>query len=163
MVFLLLVPLVLSFISDIILITWFTEARRLRPIIRRGTMLKEYFLFFAHMLVTIMTTLMCIFQWLLTTSESESTILVVVGALMAQTLLALFPLCMFAYLRYSLRTSPRESRQEVNVDRHDFQTAGLQTAPPSTRVSLPSDTAEHAPNFLSPSTAEPTDVTPLLN
>ena len=32
----------------------------------------------------------------------------------------------------------------------------------SRRVSLPSDTAAHAPNFLSPSTAEPTDVTPLL-
>ena len=36
------------------------------------------------------------------------------------------------------------------------------TAPPSTRVNLPSDTAEHAPNFLSPSTAEPTEVTVLL-
>ena len=31
------------------------------------------------------------------------------------------------------------------------------TIPPSTRVSLPSDTAAHAPNFLSPSTAEPTE------
>ena len=36
------------------------------------------------------------------------------------------------------------------------------TIPTSTRVSLPSDTAAHAPKFLSPSTAEPTDVTPLL-
>ncbi len=37
------------------------------------------------------------------------------------------------------------------------------TNPPSTRVSLPTDTAEHAPNFLSPSTAEPSEVTPLIN
>ncbi len=37
------------------------------------------------------------------------------------------------------------------------------TNPPSTRVSLPTDTAEHAPNFLSPSTAEPSEVTPLVN
>ncbi len=37
------------------------------------------------------------------------------------------------------------------------------TSPPSTRVSLPTDTAEHAPNFLSPSTAEPSEVTPLVN
>ena len=36
------------------------------------------------------------------------------------------------------------------------------TAPPSTRVSLPSDTAAHAPNFLSPSTAELTEETSLL-
>ena len=32
-----------------------------------------------------------------------------------------------------------------------IQTSGLRTTPPSTRVSLPSDTAEHAPDFLSPS------------
>ena len=37
------------------------------------------------------------------------------------------------------------------------------TNPPSTRVSLPTDTAEHTPNFLSPSTAEPSEVTPLVN
>ncbi len=37
------------------------------------------------------------------------------------------------------------------------------TNPPSTRVSLPTDTAEHAPNFLSPSTTEPLEVTPLVN
>ncbi len=36
------------------------------------------------------------------------------------------------------------------------------TNPPSTRVSLPTDTAEHAPNFLSPSTAGPSEVTPLI-
>ena len=37
------------------------------------------------------------------------------------------------------------------------------TNPPSTRVSLPTDTAEHAPNFLSPSTAESSEVTSLIN
>ena len=37
------------------------------------------------------------------------------------------------------------------------------TNPPSTRVSLPTDTAEHAPNFLSPSTFGPSEVTPLVN
>ena len=37
------------------------------------------------------------------------------------------------------------------------------TNPPSTRVSLPTDTAEHAPNFLSPSTAELSEVSLLVN
>ncbi len=37
------------------------------------------------------------------------------------------------------------------------------TNPPSTRVSLPTDKAKHAPNFLSPSTAGPSEVTPLTN
>ena len=67
-------------------------------------------------------------------------------------------------MRYSVRRSARENRNAVNDnERGNLQTAGLQTAPSSTRVSLPSDTAAHAPNFLSPSTAEPTDVTPLLD
>ncbi len=39
----------------------------------------------------------------------------------------------------------------------------LHTNPPSTRVSLPTDTAEHAPNFLSPSTTDPSEVTLLVN
>ena len=37
------------------------------------------------------------------------------------------------------------------------------TNPPSTRVHLPTDTAEHAPNILSPSTAEPSELTLLIN
>ncbi len=37
------------------------------------------------------------------------------------------------------------------------------TIPPSTRVSLPTDTADHAPNFLSPSTAESTEISLLIN
>ncbi len=37
------------------------------------------------------------------------------------------------------------------------------TNPPSTRVSLPTNTAKHAPNFLSPSTSGPSEVTPLIN
>ena len=41
-------------------------------------------------------------------------------------------------------------------------TNGLQTTPPSTRVSLPSDTAAHAPNFLSPIGEDSTEVSPLL-
>ncbi len=37
------------------------------------------------------------------------------------------------------------------------------TNPPSTRVSLPTDTAEHAPNFISPSTSEPSEVYIYIN
>ena len=76
------------------------------------------------------------------------------------TLLALFPLCVFVYMRCTFIR--RDVRYVGNLNRRDLHTAGLQTAPDSTRVSLPSDTAAHAPNILSPSTAEPTDVTPLL-
>ena len=54
----------------------------------------------------------------------------------------------------------KKKQQEQRDNNHTI--VSKTTAPPSTRVSLPSDTAEHAPNFLSPSTAEPTDETPLL-
>ena len=53
------------------------------------------------------------------------------------------------------RTQKKERKEVNEVDRP--------TVPPSTRVSLPSDTAAHAPNFLSPNTAEPTEVTSLVN
>ena len=157
-IFIIAIPMILSFISTLILVIWFCVRRR--QITRRGTMLKEIGVFLGFMLITI---LVCLLLAFLMTDSSIDLIGVQVSKIFVSTILALSPLCVFAYMRYSFRTSPREVRQAVNVDGHDFQTAGLQTAPDSTRVSLPSDTAAHAPNFLSPSTAEPTDVTPLLN
>ncbi len=60
------------------------------------------------------------------------------------------------YIRLpSLQRKVTKKAQVFATNRH--------TNPPSTRVSLPTDTAEHAPNFLSPSTAEPSEVTPLIN
>ena len=55
----------------------------------------------------------------------------------------------------SLRKKVTTKAQVPATNRH--------TNPPSTRVSLPTDTAEHALNFLSPSTAGPSEVTPLVN
>ncbi len=62
--------------------------------------------------------------------------------------ISLFPLLYSGLLYYIFRSRTRA----------DIETA----APPSTRVSLPTDTAEHAPNSLSPSTNEPSEVTPLM-
>ena len=78
------------------------------------------------------------------------------------TFMSSFPLLVFVYMCYSFRSRTRHVRF---ANRADIETAGpgLRTAPPSTRVSLPTDTADHAPNFLSPSTAEPSEVTPLIN
>ncbi len=62
------------------------------------------------------------------------------------------------YILMSLSSQQRRVTTKAQV----FAT-NRHTNPPSTRVSLPTDTAEHAPNFLSPSTAEPSEVTPLIN
>ena len=149
-------PLALSFISDIVLIVWFCKVRR--QIARRETMYKELVLFGIHLLVAILTTLLFIFFYYLPSQLIADGNGFAVIFLIA--LLTLFPFCVHVYMICSSRTPGRENRP---ARIYNLQTAGLQTAPPSTRVSLPTDTAAHAPNFLSPSTAEPTDVTPLLN
>ena len=59
------------------------------------------------------------------------------------------------YILISLRKKVTTKAQVPATNRH--------TNPPSTRVSLPTDTAEHAPNFLSPSTAEPSAEYLLMN
>ena len=66
------------------------------------------------------------------------------------------PVSFGIYILISLRKKTTTKAQQLPAtNRH--------TNPPSTRVSLPTDTAEHAPNFLSPSTAEPSEVTLLVN
>ena len=159
--FAMVVPLALSFISDIVLIVWFCKVRR--QIARRGTMYKELVLFAIHLLVAILATLLLSFFYFyfvhlpgLTPDEKKIAIMIVL------TLLTLFPFCVYVYMICSSRTPGRENRP-AGIANRNLHTAGLQTAPDSTRVSLPSDTAALALNFLSPSTAEPTDVTPLLN
>ena len=159
--FVMIVPLALSFISDIVLIVWFCKVRR--KIARRGTMYKELVLFGIHLLMAILATLLLSFFYFyfvhlpgLTPDEKK------IALMMVLALLTLFPFCVLVYMICSSRTSSRENRP-AGIANRNLQTAGLQTAPDSTRVSLPSDTAALALNFLSPSTAEPTDVTPLLN
>ena len=156
------IPFGLSLISDIILVIWFCIRRN--HIARRRRMLKEIGIFLVHLFETILVGLVYTLFYQGPVDRRISGQAAAIAFSIFLTPLSLFPLCVFVYMRYSFGTPPREDRREGN-NRYDIQTAGggLQTAPPSTRVSLPSDTAEHAPNFLSPSTAEPTDVTPLLN
>ena len=74
------------------------------------------------------------------------------------------PISFFVYTcvrirhRHKKKRSAHEENHNVHVDPH---TPGLETSPLSTRISLPSDTADHAPNFLSPE--ELSEVTLLIN
>ena len=76
------------------------------------------------------------------------------------------PIAFFIYMCVSVcprhKMTVKQAHYQVKRTRTSIQTAGLQTAPPSTRVSLPSNTAEHAPNFLSPIEEDSTEVSPLL-
>ena len=86
---------------------------------------------------------------------------VVITQIVISPPLSCFPLLVFGYMCYSFRSRTRHVRF-ANIADIETGGPGLRTAPPSTRVSLPTDTADHAPNFLSPSTAEPSEVTPLI-
>ena len=74
------------------------------------------------------------------------------------------PIAFFVYLCVSLCPSRKKKKKvDHRAIRNTIQTAGLRTTPDSTRVSLPTDTLAHAPNFLSPSDEEFTEASPLLS
>ena len=140
----------ISLTGNVVLTIWFCTLWR-RRIARRRDVLKEIVIFFTLFFLTLFVFGMN---------------LCIIFTMIPQTVLSpplsCFPLLVFGYMCYSFRSRTRHVRF---ANRADIETAGpgLRTAPPSTRVSLPTDTADHAPNFLSPSTAEPSEVTPLIN
>ena len=146
----------ISFIGNVALTIWFCTLWR-RQIARRRDVLKEIGIFFAlfFFILFMFGLYICI---LLGVFMSE----IAITQTVLSSPLSCFPLLVFGYMCYSFRSRTRHVRF---ANRADIETAGpgLRTAPPSTRVSLPTDTADHAPNFLSPSTAEPSEVTPLMN
>ncbi len=77
------------------------------------------------------------------------------GLVVSFVMRTFLPVSFSVYILMSIRNLRTSKAQVPVTNRH--------TNPPSTRVSLPTDTAEHAPNFLSPSMSEPSEVTPLVN
>ncbi len=150
------VLVLISFIGNVVVLTiWFGTLWR-RQIARRRDVLKEIGLFFALFFLTPFVFVMDLFTFLYIMPVE------VIPQTVISPPLSCFPLLVFGYMCYSFRNRTRHVRF---ANRADIETAGpgLRTAPLSTRVSLPTDTADHAPNFLSPSTAELSEVTPLVN
>ncbi len=146
----------ISFIGNIVLTIWFCTLWR-RQIARRRDVLKEIGIFFALFFFTLFVFGLDFCNGVFSLMPAT-----VITQIVLSSPLSCFPLLVFGYMCYSFRSRTRHVRF---ANRADIETAGpgLRTAPPSTRVSLPTDTADHAPNFLSPSTAEPSEVTPLIN
>ena len=150
------IPVFLSLLSDVVLLIWFCWLRRRRIArIRTGTVLKEMTLFF---LLLFAIPLAWVFLFL-----PPMPFLVVLTIL--SVFIAMLPYLLLLYMCLSFRSSTRQVRitHGENRNLHIKGTTGQETAPPSTRISLPSDTADHAPNFLSPSGDESSEVTLLLN
>ena len=155
-------PLAVGAIS---LLVWYCFRRR--HILRRSfrAILKEIAFFLVLLLIAAVVSLFSGVPLSIAELSDKARLSPVGTQLILASVLTSFTICVFIYLWYSFRfrTAPRNRVRFANVDhRRNLRTAGLQTAPPSTRVSLPTDTAAHAPNFLSPSTAGPTEDTPLL-
>ena len=150
------VLVLISFIGNVVLTIWFCTLWR-RQIARRRDVMKEIGIFFALFFFTLF-----VFGLDICTSFLFNMPPVVITQIVLSPPLSCFPLLVFGYMCYSFRSRTRHVRF---ANRAGIETGGLglRTAPPSTRVSLPTDTADHAPNFLSPSTAEPSEVTPLMN
>ena len=170
--FLPITPAFLSLVSVVFLIGWFCWLQIGQVVrVRMKTLLKEIGLFTGLLLTTFLTWILWIYMTHMYVSgpgqESDlntKNILIMTTAFSA--FLGIIPLCLFVYMWLSFRSSTRQVRVAQNENcnlRINPLTTGLQTAPPSTRVSLPSDTADHAPNFLSPSGDDLSEITPLLH
>ena len=144
-----LVDLILSILCIGIIIIWFLWLHKRRLLRKRmRTVNKETGLLLGYLLSY------CFHGTIVTSSElSHSSSIETVTLCLYPVTHLVIPISFFVYMCISIYHGPKKSLRSshnewvsINPD-----TAGLQTAPESTRISLPSDTAEHAPNFLSPS------------
>ena len=150
---------IVSLVGDIILLFRFCFKRWLPT--RRDLSLKTLVVFLISLPVTALayTLFLLFFLYVHMYTMPDQKFSIAVTALL--TPLAFFPFFVFCLANHSTST-PSNDGHAVSVIEHDLQTPGQEVDPPSTRVSLPADTTEHAPNLLRQSTAEPTEVTPLL-
>ena len=139
--------LLLSFISSLVMIIWSCSLKR------KG--LSKYQIQLVCRELSLVVGILATYSIII--------LLEVVLPLHPSLFYALFPIvhsCMPSFFFVYICTHTiNDLRKKVQVS---AETVPPPTVPPSTRVSLPTDTVAHALNFLSPSTAEPTEVTPLL-
>ena len=154
-----LIDITISFLSFIVFIAWFFK-------LRRKKLLKNKLNFVCREIGLVLAFLMLfLLPWsiegILAISNNHITFNDTVDHLYN----AVFPLIhattslpSFVYICMTICQQRAARKKELRLQNK----ATSATNPPSTRFSLPSDTAAHAPNFLSPSTAELSDTTPLL-
>ncbi len=144
---LLVVNILLGLICMVLLVLWFC-------ILWKRNLLNSKVKFVCTQMGHILFVLVVFFIWnIIYLSSSFPFSIIVVSVIRTFS-----PISFGVYILISLPSLQRKVPTKAQVpatNRH--------TNPPSTRVSLPTDTAEHAPNFLSPSTSEPSEVTPLVN
>ena len=139
------IDLILSVVCIAVIVVWFLWLQRRHLLrTRMATINREIGLLLGYLLSY------CLVGIIVTSTEfwTTKTITHPLYSVTHVVILVLF----FLYMCMSgHKKSQRTSHTVVGAARINYGTTGLQTSPTSTRVSLPSDTADHAPNFLSPS------------
>ena len=143
-----LVNLVLSLVSIVVMITWLYQLFKIKLLKRK---LRKK----ATLLVGLLATFLPF--WILYPILAvvflvvENTAVSATAAVLVALLQGIVPFIFFVYVCKTVCKRPKKEEMGTTI-----VMSALPTVPPSTRVSLPTDTALHAPNFLSPSTAETT-------
>ena len=141
-----LINLVLSLVSIVVMITWLCQ-------IFKTKLLKSKLCRKAALLVGLLATFLPF--WILypilavVVLAVSKTAVNATAAVFVAVLQGIIPSIFFVYV--CKRVCKKPKKEEMGAMK---AMSALSTVPPSTRVSLPTDTALHAPNFLSPSTAE---------
>ena len=153
---------VLCVLSTLVLLVWFLNLKRKNLLRSKAKVVcKELSLVLGFLvLFLILWSLEVILQSSLYNSHTNSEAIVIISNVAIPLNHASTSVFFLVYI--CIKICPRKREQKESQQLQANTTMPRNTVSPSTRVSLPSDTAAHAPNFLSPSSAEPTDVTPLL-
>ena len=144
-----LIDLVLSVVCITVIVVWFLWLQRRQLLrTRMATIFKEIGLLLGYLLSY------CIHGTIVTSSElsNNSTTETITLALYPVTHLVI-PISFFVYMCVSIYNGHKRytSHTEMGNARINSGATRLDTAPLSSRISLPSDTADHAPNYLSAS------------
>ena len=142
-----LVNLVLSLVSIVVMITWLYQLLKIKlksKLCRKTTLLVGLLATFLPF--WILYPILAVVALVVDSAAAIATAAVLVALLQG-----IIPFIFFVYV--CKRVCKRPKKEEMGTT---IAMSALSTVPPSTRVSLPADTALHAPNFLSPSTGEMT-------
>ena len=156
-----LIDLLLSLACISILLIWLAWLQKRQFLkARMNTILKETGLLLGYLITYCLA-------WILVSTMQfiENETVQVITTVLYPLGHAVIPISFFVYMCAGLRCEHRQSHignkenQNVHINPH---TTRLQIAPLSSRISLPSDTADHAPNLLTHSGEEPSEITPLI-
>ena len=152
------VDIAISFISFVVFLVWLINLRR-RHLLRQkyNTVCKEIGFILTFLALLLLLWSLYTIIHLIDKFSSETILLLCDVALPLIHATTSLPFLVYICVTIRRQRAKKQKQQDKNNPSNPEA-----TAPPSDRVSVDSDTNKRAKKFQSPSTAEPSDVTPLL-